>query len=80
MGLVDRIQDALSDSTDDADSVVEGPAAAGGVTSDQQPEPAQPAQSGEVSSAGSGSDGVETSAGGADGVPDTPDDVAANFT
>lgn len=83
MGLVDRIQDALTDSNDganDAESVVEGPAAAGGVTSDQQPEPSEPPQSGEVSSAGSGSDGVETSTGGADGVPDTPDGVAADFT
>jgi len=84
MGLTDKIHDALTSSKDDAandsESAVEGPAAAGGVTSDQQPEPAAAPQTSEVSSAGSGSDEVETSAGGADSVPSTPDDVAENFT
>ena len=84
MGLTDKIHDALTGSKDDAardsESAVEGPAAAAGVTPDQQPQPAGAPQSSQVSSAGSGSDEVETSTGGADSVPDTPDDVAADFT
>ena len=47
---------------------------------DENPERDDASTGGQVSSASSSFENAETSGGGADAVPDTPDDVAEDYT